>query len=74
MPLREPARILDFVALSLKLPPNYFEEGAMRDPLVLFRIFNYPVPKESDVNEWGVGEHTDYGFLTVLKWARCFQV
>jgi isopenicillin N synthase-like dioxygenase len=32
------------------------------DPLVLFRIFHYP-PR---VPGWGVGEHTDYGLLTIL--------
>jgi isopenicillin N synthase-like dioxygenase len=32
---------------------------------VLFRIFHYPPsPPESD--DWGVGEHTDYGLLTLL--------
>jgi isopenicillin N synthase-like dioxygenase len=32
--------------------------------LTLFRIFNYPPP--SDPSFWGVGEHTDYGLLTIL--------
>jgi isopenicillin N synthase-like dioxygenase len=32
---------------------------------VLFRIFHYPTsPPDSD--DWGVGEHTDYGLLTLL--------
>lgn len=30
----------------------------------LFRIFNYPPP--ADPTLWGVGEHTDYGLLTIL--------
>ncbi|MFN8051016.1 MAG: 2-oxoglutarate and iron-dependent oxygenase domain-containing protein [Acidimicrobiales bacterium] len=34
----------------------------VRDPLVLFRIFGYPPTGEG----WGVGEHTDYGLLTIL--------
>ena len=33
------------------------------DPTVLFRIFRYP-PAVDD--GWGVGEHTDYGLLTIL--------
>ena len=37
--------------------------GLTADPLVLFRIFHYP-PGESG---WGVGEHTDYGLLTILR-------
>jgi isopenicillin N synthase-like dioxygenase len=54
------------IALSLGLPPSYFADRYTGDPLVLFRIFHYPpVPPRSD--EWGVGEHTDYGVLTILK-------
>jgi isopenicillin N synthase-like dioxygenase len=54
------------IARSLELPPSYFAERYTADPLVLFRIFHYPpVPPRSD--EWGVGEHTDYGVLTILK-------
>src|SRR5207244_2322808 len=30
----------------------------------LFRIFNYP---PDDRQGWGVGEHSDYGLLTILK-------
>ena len=31
-------------------------------------IFNYPVGKENEGDApWGVGEHTDYGLLTILK-------
>ncbi|MFY0576552.1 hypothetical protein ACN28S_21435 [Cystobacter fuscus] len=30
------------IALSLGLEEEYFATGAMADPLVLFRIFNYP--------------------------------
>ncbi|WP_226816569.1 isopenicillin N synthase family oxygenase [Advenella sp. FME57] len=56
------------IALSLALPADYFERRYTADPLILFRIFNYPtqdVPEDMDVH-WGVGEHTDYGLLTIL--------
>ncbi|MCI0391082.1 MAG: hypothetical protein MOB07_20235 [Acidobacteria bacterium] len=35
----------------------------------MFRIFNYPPYDGSPEGEppWGVGEHTDYGLLTILK-------
>lgn len=33
------------------------------DPTLLFRIFHYP---PGDTASWGVGEHTDYGLLTIL--------
>ena len=43
---------------------GYFEN----EPLTLFRIFNYP-PNDSvkwGEHSWAVGEHSDYGFLTLL--------
>ncbi len=65
------------MAMSLGLEPGHFRERLMADPLTLFRIFHYPpiTPKpEAAVTrkpeaeeEWGVGEHTDYGVLTILK-------
>ena len=53
------------VAMSLGLDESYFAGRYTGDPLILFRIFNYPA--QSDTTGWGVGEHTDYGLLTVLK-------
>jgi isopenicillin N synthase-like dioxygenase len=52
------------IALSLGLEANYFSDRYTHDPLILFRIFNYPATTDG---EWGVGEHTDYGLLTILK-------
>jgi isopenicillin N synthase-like dioxygenase len=57
-------RLMSGIALGLGLPEAYFVEHGTRDPLTLFRIFNYPPPAEPDL--WGVGEHTDYGLLTIL--------
>jgi isopenicillin N synthase-like dioxygenase len=36
-------------------------------PTELFRVFHYPPVPEGPEYPWGVGEHTDYGFLTLLK-------
>ena len=57
------------IALSLGLDANYFFDRYTRDPLILFRIFNYPgMPARAPSSDrWGVGEHTDYGVLTILK-------
>jgi isopenicillin N synthase-like dioxygenase len=57
------------VALSLGLDADYFFDRYTRDPLVLFRIFNYPgtSARTPSSGRWGVGEHTDYGVLTILK-------
>ncbi len=60
--------LMEGIALSLDLPADYFHARYTADPLILFRIFNYPtqpVPEGLDV-PWGVGEHTDYGLLTLL--------
>ncbi len=57
------------MALSLGLEESYFAERYTSDPLVLFRIFNYPanlLNRETE-SSWGVGEHTDYGLLTILR-------
>src|SRR6185312_17321100 len=59
------------LALGLQLPPDFFDES-LRDPTVLFRIFNYPSDPQAATGErWGVGEHTDYGVLTLLKQDAC---
>jgi polar amino acid transport system ATP-binding protein len=61
-------RLMEGIALSLDLDAGYFAERYTADPLVLFRLFNYPsrpVPAQSSAL-WGVGEHTDYGLLTML--------
>jgi isopenicillin N synthase-like dioxygenase len=57
-------RLMAGIALGLGLAEHYFAEHGFREPLALFRVFNYPPP--IDENLWGVGEHTDYGLLTIL--------
>jgi isopenicillin N synthase-like dioxygenase len=57
-------RLVAGLALSLGLDESYFADRYTALPLVLFRIFNYPPPP--DPTSWGVGEHTDYGLLTIL--------
>jgi isopenicillin N synthase-like dioxygenase len=55
-------------ALALGLPEPYFDDHGTRDPLLLLRFFNYPTrpAPEGVPAAWGVGEHTDYGLLTML--------
>ena len=58
--------LLRGVALGLGLEEHALGAHFGATPLTLFRIFNYPPPPPGD-DGWGVGEHTDYGFLTILK-------
>ncbi|MEH2213290.1 isopenicillin N synthase family dioxygenase [Nostoc sp.] len=55
------------IALSLGLEKSYFSDRYTKNPLILFRIFNYPPNSSLSESKWGVGEHTDYGVLTILK-------
>ena len=55
------------ISLSLGLDESYFARHYTTDPLILFRIFNYPAPEPGNESSLGVGEHTDYGLLTILK-------
>jgi isopenicillin N synthase-like dioxygenase len=57
--------VLKGLALALELEETYFYDLYTQDPLILFRIFHYP-PQENNYEQWGVGEHTDYGLLTLL--------
>ncbi len=55
------------IALSLDLPASWFAERFTGDPLTLFRIFHYPGIQQGEGDApWSVGEHTDYGVLTIL--------
>jgi isopenicillin N synthase-like dioxygenase len=59
--------LMEGIALGLGLEESYFAKNYTGDPLILFRIFNYPpLPDDSESGALGVGEHTDYGLLTIL--------
>lgn len=57
--------VMSGIALSLGLEAGYFHDRYTRKPTQLFRIFHYP-PTGAQDGRWGVGEHTDYGLLTLL--------
>lgn len=60
------------IALGLGLDAGWFEQNVTADPTVLFRIFHYPPqPADKGQMQWGVGEHTDYGLLTLLAQDHC---
>ena len=64
-------RLLALLARGLGLDADFLRVHYTRDPTILFRIFNYPGFADAAVptspGSWSVGEHTDYGLLTLLK-------
>jgi isopenicillin N synthase-like dioxygenase len=56
-------QLMELIARGLGLEAGYFQSAFTNEPTELFRIFSYP-PQAA---EWGVREHTDMGFLTILK-------
>jgi isopenicillin N synthase-like dioxygenase len=56
--------IMEGIAMSLGLDAQYFRKAYTSQPTMLFRIFHYPASTAD--KGWGVGEHTDYGLLTLL--------
>lgn len=63
--------LLSAIAMSLGINKDHFHED-FSNPTELFRIFNYPPHDCSkfSTESMGVGEHTDYGFITIL-WQDC---
>ena len=63
------AKLMEGVSLSLGLDDQYFARAYTGEPTILFRIFHYPAQRPDEARyaqSWGVGEHTDYGLLTLL--------
>lgn len=58
--------LLAQMAVGLGQPADFFASGLTAQPTPLFRIFRYPPHPQGDTDTWGVGEHTDYGLLTLL--------
>lgn len=57
--------LLGGISRGLGLDEQWFDRHLTADPVVLFRIFHYP-PLPEGAEQWSVGEHTDYGLLTIL--------
>jgi isopenicillin N synthase-like dioxygenase len=64
--------LLRAISLGLGLDESWFDRHLTASPTVLFRIFRYPPLGERTNTEtegnvkWSVGEHTDYGLITIL--------
>jgi isopenicillin N synthase-like dioxygenase len=59
-------QLLGAFALALDLPRDHFR-SRYRHPLVRARLLHYPSqPGDTDKNQFGAAEHTDYGTITIL--------
>lgn len=58
-------RLMSLIGRGLGVGDDYFIDRYTSNPTLLFRIFNYPSSDPSATSR-GVGEHTDYGLLTLL--------
>lgn len=65
--IRAAATLVRGMALALGLSSDHFSARLTRHPTLLFRIFCYPPDDPSaEAPGFGVGEHSDYGLLTLL--------
>jgi isopenicillin N synthase-like dioxygenase len=60
---RTAGALMQGVSLALGLEADHFARAYLARPTLLFRIFRYP---PTPPGGWGVGQHTDYGLLTLL--------
>ncbi|RNA32948.1 iron oxidase [Brachionus plicatilis] len=61
-------KLINGLALSLGLSESYFYDRYTKRPFYQLGIAHYPPVKVANESlEWGIGEHTDYGLLTILK-------
>lgn len=64
--------VMGALGTALGYAEDEFRVRYLADPLILFRIFHYPAPPPERADHvWGVGEHTDYGLLTILAQDDC---
>lgn len=61
-------QLMRIFEVALGLPDRWIATNLTADPVRLFRIFHYPA---GDTSDWGVGEHTDYGLVTLLAQDDC---
>jgi len=57
-------RLMPVCAVSLDLPPDYFD-AAFAESQFSFRMSHYP-PVPAETNQFGIAPHTDANFLTFL--------
>ena len=64
-------RLLRYVALSLDLSEDFFDQG-LQDPMSTVRLLHYPPhAANAEFNQLGAGAHTDWGSITMLLQDDC---
>ena len=58
--------LMQAFAESLGLKRTYFTEGLCRDHTGFMHLLHYPEVSKKEKNIQPMGEHSDYGFLTML--------
>lgn len=59
-------KMIRLVALAFELPEDYFDK-AVEAPASGMRIIRYPVQKNGETEQNGIGPHTDFQTLTLLN-------
>jgi isopenicillin N synthase-like dioxygenase len=60
-------KLMTSIGRGLRVGDSYFVDRYTGNPTTLFRIFHYPAAQlGTNPDTRGVGEHTDYGLLTLL--------
>ncbi|CAB9513633.1 Probable iron/ascorbate oxidoreductase DDB_G0283291 [Seminavis robusta] len=61
-------RMMRVLATGLELPEDTIEQNVTQyDPVILPRAFSYkPQQAEQEGQQWGIGEHSDYGLWTMI--------
>ncbi|KAG8836238.1 hypothetical protein FRC17_008974 [Serendipita sp. 399] len=58
----------DAISISLGLEIDYMRQHFLSpEPVSIVRCFKYFAPESSPEGKWGIGEHTDFGYLTILN-------
>jgi isopenicillin N synthase-like dioxygenase len=64
-------RILRLQSVALGMGPDFLpEHDAFRPPVYNLRLLHYPPRDQTLEGQFGIGPHTDYGYLTILAQER----
>eukprot|EP01034_Spumella_vulgaris_P002798 gene2798-3626_t len=59
-------RLMELVSVGLGLEAHHIHKNYTYDSLSIVRMFHYPHVAQANEKQWGIGEHSDYGLLTML--------